>query len=105
MKTRFLQILKWTGISLAALITLAVAAVYGLSEYWLTRTYNDKVPLKAIDVPHDSISVAEGKRLVSVYHCAFCHAKNYQGQAFLKVDMLATLISPPTTFHSASARS
>ncbi len=97
MKTRFLQILKWTGISLVAVVALTVTIVYGLSEYRLTRTYNDKVTLTPITVPHDSTSVAEGKRLIGVYHCGSCHAKNYQGQEFLKVDMLATLIAPNLT--------
>ena len=91
---RFVQILKWTGITVVAFVALTAAVVYGLSEYELTRTYNDKVPLTAIAVPHDDASIAEGKRLVGVYHCGSCHAKDYEGQAFLKVDMLATLIAP-----------
>ncbi len=92
---RFLHILKWTGITLAGILVLAVAAVYGISEYKLTRTYN--VPLTAIFVPHDSVSLAEGQRLVGVYHCGSCHGKNYAGQTFLKVDGLATLIAPNLT--------
>lgn len=94
---RFVQILKWMGIILIAFVALTAAVVYGLSEYELTRTYNDKVPLTAIAVPHDDASIAEGKRLVGVYHCGSCHAKNYEGQAFFKVDMLATLIAPNLT--------
>ena len=92
---RILTSLKWTGISLVALIVVALAIIYGVSEYKLTRTYD--VPLTAITVPHDSVSIAEGKRLVGVYHCGSCHGTTFQGQEFLKVDMLATLIAPNIT--------
>ena len=93
---RFLTILKWTGIGRVSLILLALAVIYGVSEYKLTRTYNT-VPLAAIVVPHDSVSIAEGKRLVSVYHCGSCHGEHYKGQEFLKVDMVATIIAPNLT--------
>jgi mono/diheme cytochrome c family protein len=97
MKTRFLRILKWTGISLVGLVALTAAVVYGLSEYKLTRTYTDKVPLTAISVPHDAISVAEGKRLVGVYHCGSCHGKNYAGQHFLNIPNVARIVASNLT--------
>jgi mono/diheme cytochrome c family protein len=93
---KFLNILKWTGISLVAIVVLALAVVYGVSEYKLTRTYNN-VPLAAIAVPHDSVSVTEGKRLVSVYHCGSCHGKNYAGQTFLNVPNVARIVASNLT--------
>ena len=94
---KFLNILKWTGISLVALLALIVATIYGVSQYKLTRNYNAAVPLTAITVPHDALSVAEGKRLVGVYHCESCHGAGYKGNEFMKVDMVATLIAPNLT--------
>ncbi len=93
---RFLKILKWTGISLVSLLVLTALVVYIGSEYKLTRTYNN-VPLAAITVPHDAISVAEGKRLVGFYHCGSCHGSHFEGRTFLKVDNVATLIAPNLT--------
>jgi len=60
-----------------------------------TRTYD--VPLTAIAVPHDSVSLAEGQRLVGVYHCASCHASKYEGREFLNVPNVARLITPNLT--------
>lgn len=94
---KFVNILKWTGISLGALIALIVATIYGVSQYKLTRNYDADVPLTAITVPHDAVSVAEGKRLVGVYHCESCHGAGYKGNEFLKVNMVATLIAPNLT--------
>ena len=92
---RFLNILKWTGISLAGLLLLAVAGLYGASEYRLNKTYD--VPLTAIAVPHDAVAVAEGKRLVGVYHCGSCHGERYEGREFIKADNVATIIAPNLT--------
>jgi mono/diheme cytochrome c family protein len=91
-----MKILKWTGLGLVGLVLLALAVIYGVSEYKLTRTYDD-VPLTAIVVPHDAASVAEGKRLVGVYHCGSCHNADYRGREFMNVDLLATLIAPNLT--------
>ncbi|WP_020607249.1 cytochrome c [Spirosoma spitsbergense] len=93
---RFLTILKWTGISLVALILVILAVVYGISEYKLTRTYND-VPLVAVAVPHDTASIAEGKRLVGVYHCGSCHGERYEGKEFLNVPNVARIVSANLT--------
>lgn len=93
---KLLNILKWAGISIIILVVLTLAVVYGVSEYKLTRTYSD-VPLAAIAVPHDAVSVAEGKRLVGVYHCGSCHGKNYAGQTFLNVPNVARIVAPNLT--------
>ena len=93
---RFLKILKWTGIGLVAIGLLAVAGIYGISEYKLTRTYKE-VPLTAIAVPHDSLSVAEGKRLISLYHCGSCHASGYTGREFLNIPNVARIVAPNIT--------
>lgn len=93
---RFLKILKWAGIGLVGLILVTVAGVYGVSEYKLTRTYHD-VPLTAIAVPHDSLSVAEGQRLVGVYHCGSCHGEGYTGHEFLNVPNVARIVAPNLT--------
>lgn len=93
---RFLTILKWTGLGLVSLLVVAIGLVYGLSEYKLTRTY-DTVPLAAITVPHDAVSIAEGKRLVGIYHCGSCHGKNYAGQTFLNVPNVARIVAPNLT--------
>lgn len=93
---RLLKILKWTSIGLVVLILLTIIGIYGVSEYKLTRTYDD-VPLTAIAVPHDSASVVEGKRLVSIYHCGSCHGNQYEGKDFLNVPNVARLVSANLT--------
>ncbi len=90
-----LNILKWGGIGLLSLALLLAATVYGISEYRLTRTYD--VPLAAIDVPHDAISVAEGKRLVGVYHCGACHGEGYVGKEFINAPNVARIIAANLT--------
>ena len=74
---------------------LAMGLVYAVTQYRLTKTYD--VPLTAIAVPHDAASIAEGKRLVGIYHCGSCHGEHYQGQEFLKADNVATIIAPNLT--------
>ena len=90
-----MNILTWTGISLVGLLLVAVAGLYGASEYRLNKTYD--VPLTAIAVPHDAVSVAEGKRLVGIYHCGSCHGERYGGREFIKIDNVATLSAPNIT--------
>ena len=92
---RTLNILKWSGISIVALLLLAVGIVYAVTQYRLTKTYD--VPLTAIAVPHDAAAITEGKRLVGVYHCGACHGEQYQGKEFLKADNVATIIAPNLT--------
>ncbi len=94
---KFLNILKWTGLGLVSLVVLAIGVVYGSSEYKLTRRTYDNVPLATVLVPHDAVSVAEGKRLVGIYHCGSCHGKNYAGQTFLNVPNVARIVSSNLT--------
>ena len=89
---RFVNILKWAGITLVGLIALIVAIVYGISEHKLSQTYN--VPLADLAVPTDSVSIHEGARLTRVYHCEGCHGEKFQGKEFINEPMLAQLYAP-----------
>ncbi len=89
---RFLEILKWTGITLLGLMIIIAAAVYGISEYKLNQTYD--VPLADLVVPTDSASIHEGARLTRVYLCEGCHGENFQGKAFINEPLLAKIYAP-----------
>ena len=60
------RLLRWIGIALGglgALGILAYAVMYVLSERVLRRTY--EVPPVAVQVPTDTTSISEGRRLAS----------------------------------------
>ncbi len=61
---KILNILKWAGIALVALVVLVVVSIYGIGEYRLHQTYS--VPLAEPSVPTDSASIHEGARLTKV---------------------------------------
>ena len=76
--------LKWVGVVLLSLVVLVGITAFYFSNSFdsrLTKVY-DLTPA-AIQIPTDSASIAEGKRLVSI-HCTGCHGKNLEGTAFFE---------------------
>lgn len=63
--------------TLVFLISSALATVYIWSAVILNRRYN--VPLTTVQIPGDSASVTEGKRLVGIEHCSDCHGARLSG--------------------------
>lgn len=87
--------LKRITISIGLLLALLLVLVYGLSSYKLGHVY--EVPVTQIDVPSDSASIAEGKRLASVFHCGGCHGKDMNGHVMLDDKFIGTLVAPNIT--------
>lgn len=78
------KILKWTGVALLSLIVLISITAFYFSNSFdsrLTKLY--EVTPAMVQIPTDSLSMAEGKRLAMI-HCAGCHGKDYGGTAFFE---------------------
>ena len=71
------KILKWVGIALLSLVILVGIAAFYFSNSFdsrLTKAY--EVTPAAVQIPTDSVSIAEGKRLASI-HCTGCHGGSF----------------------------
>jgi mono/diheme cytochrome c family protein len=91
------KILKWVGIVLLSLVVLMGIAAFYFSNSFdnrLTKAYN--VTPATVQIPSDSASLAEGKRLASI-HCTGCHGKNLEGTAFFEDPSLGSIPAPNLT--------
>ncbi|HET9293138.1 MAG TPA: c-type cytochrome [Gemmatimonadales bacterium] len=93
------RLLRWLRLALLgilALVILAGAVVYVLSERIVRRRYDE--PLVAIAVPTDSLSVSEGQRLATLRGCSGgCHGSVSEGGVFIDEPLLARLVAPNLT--------
>ncbi len=93
------RLLRWIGIALGglgALGILAYAVMYVLSERVLRRTY--EVPPVAVQVPTDTTSISEGRRLAIIHGCfGGCHGKEAQGAVLFDEPMIGRLVAPNLT--------
>ena len=90
--------LKWAGIvvaGLAAIVAIAVAAIYVISNREINRTY--AVPAVSVTLPTDSATIAYGERLSSVFGCHDCHGENLGGGPVIEEPAFATLYAPNLT--------
>ena len=87
--------LKVAALSALTLLLLAIAALYGGSEYMLRKRH----PLagKALTPPTDSASLAEGRHLAVLRGCLGCHGAQGQGQVFFDEPKIATIVAPNLT--------
>lgn len=94
------RFLKWSAYGLGSLVVLALVAlalVYGVSEYRLERTY--EVPRSgtaALELPDYHEARAEGRRLARIRGCIGCH-RNLDGQVMLDEPWMARLSAPNLT--------
>ena len=66
-------------LALVAIVLVAAAVVYVLSERRIRRTYQVSVP--SISVPTDAAAIARGKRLATVVApCGGCHGDDFGGK-------------------------
>jgi cytochrome c553 len=99
-------VVRWTVVvltSLVALIVVAYAVVYFLSERILRRTYD--VPTVAISLPTDAESITEGRRLATIRGCyGGCHGKDAHGGVMFDEPLIARIVAPNLTasFHRYS---
>lgn len=76
---------------LVALVVIAVAAVYALSEMRFRRTYT--VPAEQIAVSDDSATLARGAHLVASVGCADCHGEGLRGHAMIDAAPMGRLVA------------
>jgi mono/diheme cytochrome c family protein len=88
-------ILKRTAFSIIFLIVLALAIVYIWSTIIIDKTY--KISLTEVQIPNDSASISEGRRLVAIAHCSDCHGEHFTGNIFAKIDRVAEIVAPNLT--------
>lgn len=72
--------LKWAGLVVGSLLTLAVVAVVVASRVGasqITKTYD--VPVAPLAISTDSASVARGAHLAGIYGCQDCHGEDLSG--------------------------
>lgn len=87
--------LRWIGIVLAALAV--IVAVVGISLYLvggrkLARKMT--VEVAAIDLPTDSLSIAEGARYARIFGCTDCHGPELQGDRMIEDPVLGEVVAP-----------
>ena len=83
--------IKRIALALLTVVVLALVGVYLRSEYVLRKTY--EVPLRAVAVPSDSVSIAEGHRLAKTHGCVSCHGQALEGAVFLDDPMLGYFVA------------
>jgi cytochrome c553 len=90
-----MKMLKWAGLSLLAIVVLALGVVYGLTEMRFRRTYSS--PEHPIPVITDAQTLARGEHLATIRGCADCHGPGLGGQVFLDIPILARLYATNLT--------
>ncbi|MCB0126038.1 MAG: c-type cytochrome [Caldilineaceae bacterium] len=92
------KILKWTGITLGALVGLiiaAVVAIYVISTVRLNKTYD--VPGTALTIPTDAAAIAEGQRQFSTRGCVDCHGPDGAGKMVVDDALIGTVMASNLT--------
>lgn len=93
------KLLKWIGITLAGLlglIVLAVAAVYAISVYRFSRTYD--IQAEALAIPSDEEALARGVHLENtILGCTDCHGDDLGGGVVLDDPGFMRLYAPNLT--------
>lgn len=93
---KVLRVLGFGLLALAVLAGLALSLIYLASESHIRRRYD--VALRAIAVPTDPASVAEGRRLATIRGCNDgCHGKGVSGGVFMDELLIARVVSPDLT--------
>ena len=87
-----MRILGRITIGLIGVLLLALAVLYGGSEWALARDH--QVPLASLSVPHDAASIAEGGRLARITGCRGCHGADGGGRVLVDDPMLGRLVPP-----------
>jgi mono/diheme cytochrome c family protein len=92
------KFLKWFGIGfgvLVGLLIVALAALYGMGQARLNKTYD--VPVTMVEIPTDEESLAEGKRIFQYRGCEACHGEDLQGLVYLDNPAIGQVITPNLT--------
>jgi len=87
--------LRWIGIVLAGLV--AIVAVVGIALYLVGgRKLGRQVTLDVppLEIPTDSLSIAEGARFVRIFGCVECHGPQLEGNRMIEDPVLGTVVAP-----------
>jgi len=90
--------LKWAGIGLGGLLgvlLLATAAVYGITEYRLQKTYD--VTPAAVAFLNDQATIEKGKHIATTRGCVDCHTANLAGKVFVDAPPFGRLFAANLT--------
>ena len=88
--------LKRLGLGLVALAILCVALVYGLSAREASVDYS-AIPGHPLILPAEESEVAEGGRLLEIFHCTGCHGDDMGGAVLIDQPVFGTLFSSNLT--------
>lgn len=80
------------ALAIGAILLLGALIFYAASEYVIRRDHH--IPPVAIIVPHDTASIAEGKRLATLLGCPSCHGDG-KGAVWTPVDNWYGRVAPP----------
>jgi len=84
------SILKWTGISIGALIGVLVLVGITLRKLYV-------VPEESVAIPANDESLVEGKRIFQYRGCEACHGEQLQGVVYLDNPAIGQVITPNLT--------
>lgn len=90
--------LRWTSYLIGGVLgvgVLALAIVYGATEYQMSRHY--EVPAVALNLRQDPATIARGKHIATIRGCTDCHGGNLAGTQFLDVPMLGRVYASNLT--------
>jgi mono/diheme cytochrome c family protein len=90
--------LKWTGITVGAvigLIVLATSLLYAAGRMRLYKKYD--VSVAPVVLPGDPESLQEGKRIFQYRGCEACHGEQLQGLVYMDNPALGQVITPNLT--------
>ncbi len=89
-----LKVLKWLGIGFAAIVVLLLVAIYGISQYHISRSWSPEPIAQRALVQGDPV---EGKRLAAIYGCSGCHRRNLQGGTFVDEPLMGKVYASNLT--------
>ncbi len=90
-----MKLLRWIGIGLVALVVLiggAAIALYMIGGSTLHQTRTQDVA--SIDIPDDSLSIAEGRRYAQMFACTVCHDAKLQGSVQVDDPVFGRMVAP-----------
>lgn len=97
-------LLRWlarVALSLLALVTLATASIYGVSERGFRGRFT--VPEHRIAISSDSATIARGEHLATVRGCVECHGAGLAGNTVVDQPIIGRLAGPNLTLGGRGA--
>lgn len=94
------KIVKWTGIVLGVLLSLALLVcvdLYFIGMEKLNRSYHD-IQVEAVNIPSESDAVARGRHIAVVWECTKCHGADLSGMLLADDPFVGTIPASNLTF-------